>query len=174
MDKEVALKAFRDALETQRGFAPSNEPYGWDGFITSKADDVKAAYPNYGRDKAVVLDLIEAGALSHNEAVALPPEMLSDRDVALAFAVKDPMRHDMGDLIPEAYLRDKSFMLEAVKSPHPDKILSMTTPVLRNDPDVRAAADSHKQYKSLGDLISGAVARAGSGNEKNTSKEIGR
>lgn len=161
MSKEKILQNLQDCVDLQRKnqFDHATEPPGWGDHLLSIADKLKAAYPDYANDKAVVMLLIEAGAISNPEAMALPESIRSDRDVALTFATKDPMRFDMADVIPAKYRSDKAFVMEAVNNPHPDALMKYVSPELRQDADVVAAAKKSMQ-PSLSDMIRDAVTRS--------------
>lgn len=139
MTKEDTLVELHHTLQMQRRFE-DGEPEGWQSLLDTAADNVKAAFPNYLSNKRVLLPLIEARAITPDEAEKMPASMKQDFDVARAFVKYDPWRHDIMERI-EHFRNNQMFMDYAVAvSP-------------------RVASEVNQETGSLDDMIREAQSR---------------
>lgn len=124
MNQDIVLDELQENLKTQRSF-DGVKPEGWDAYMSSIADRVKEAFPDYLSNKRVLLPLIEAGAISGAEADRMPEAMRRNFDVGVAVVGRDPWRHDI-DKFVEPHKNDPAFMAYArehsprVRSLYPD------------------------------------------------------
>lgn len=162
MEPNYFLNSLRRDLKEQRSFAenPIWKPDGWDAFIASSAEAVKREHPDYLQNKELVMLMIEAKALSVPEAEQLPADLLRDRDVALAFATKDPWRYDLHRLV-EPFMKDPLFVAEV------DVINKNRCPFWRS-------WESEKKPGGLDAMIADASSRASKGAQSHAPSRAGK